>query len=124
MVWDAGAFMKIAIGVFFLAFGAGAAYALFRLASVLKGLTIVVKEVAGEVRPLLTRVETTLDGVNAELDRVEQITGSAAEVIKVAEQTTTGIYGAVSKPLKKASGLATGVRAGFASFLGGKEKGD
>lgn len=124
MEWDAGAFMRIAIGVFFLAFGAGLAYSLFRLSAVLGRMNNILTDANKEVIPLLTRVETTLDGVNSELDKVDQITGSVAEMVKVAEHTTTGIYGAVSKPIRQVAGLASGIREGISSFLSGKGKED
>jgi hypothetical protein len=122
MEWDAGAFMKIAIGVFFLAFGAGLAYSLFRLSAVFGRLNSILTDANKEVTPLLTRVEATLDGVNSELEKVDQITGSVAEMIKVAEHTTTGVYGAVSKPVRQVAGLASGLKEGVASFLSGKGK--
>lgn len=116
--------MRIAIGFFFVVFGVGLGYALFRLAAVFKRLTNILADANTEIIPLLTRVESTLDGVNAELDRVEQITGSAGEMVKVAETTVTGVYGAVTKPVKQASGVAAGVKAGVSSFLSGKGKED
>ena len=122
MEWDSGAFMRIAIGIFFLAFGAGLAYSLFRLSAVLGRLNSILTDANKEVIPLLTRVEATLDGVNSELDKVDQITGSVAEMIKVAERTTTGVYGAVSKPVRQVAGIAAGVKEGVASFLSGKGK--
>lgn len=122
MEWDAGAIMKIAIGIFFLAFGAGLAYALFRLAAVLSRLTSILTDANTRVIPLLTRVEATLDGVNAELGKIDEITGSAAEIVKTAEQTTTAVYGAVSKPMKKAAGLAAALNRGIESFFAGKGK--
>jgi hypothetical protein len=124
MEWDAGAFMKIAIGIFFLAFGAGLAYSLFRLSAVLGRLNSILSDANKEVLPLLTRVEGTLDAVNTELDKVQEITGSVAEMVKVVEQTTTGVYGAVSKPVRYAAGFAAGVREGVSSFLSGKGKED
>ena len=122
MEWDAGAFMRIAIGVFFLVFGAGLAYALFRLSSVFRRLADMLTSAGTQVIPLLTRVETTLDGVNSELGRVEQITGSVAEIVKTAEHTTTAVHDAVAKPARKAAGLAAGVTEGIATFLSGKGK--
>ena len=122
MVWDAAAFMRIAIGVFFLAFGAGLAYALFRLSGVFRRLTAILTDANTRVIPLLTRVETTLDGVNSELGKIEQLTGSVAEIVRTAEQTTTAVHGAVAKPLKKAAGIAAGVRGAIASFLSGEPK--
>ena len=124
MEWDAGAFMKIAIGVFFLAFGAGLAYALFRLSSVFRRLTAILTDANTRVIPLLTRVESTLDGVNSELAKVDQLTGSVAEIVKTAEQTTTAIHGAVARPARKAAGLAAGVSEGLSSLLTRRGKED
>jgi len=120
MEWDAGAFMKIAIGIFFLAFGAGLAYALFRLSSVFHRLTSILADANTRVIPLLDRVETTLDGVNSELATIDQLTGSVAEIVRTAEQTTTAVHNAVAKPLRKAAGFAAGVSEGVTSFLTGK----
>jgi len=122
MEWDAGAFMKIAIGIFFLAFGAGLAYSLFRLASVFRKLTSILADANTQVIPLLTRVESTLDGVNSELGKIDQITGSVAEIVKTAEQTTTAVHGAVAKPVRKVAGLAAGLSEGVSSFLSGRGK--
>ncbi len=122
MEWDAGAFMRIAIGVFFLAFGAGLAYSLFRLGSVFRRLTNILTDANTQVIPLLTRVEATLDGVNSELSKIDQITGSVAEIVKTAEQTTTAVHNAVAKPMKKVAGIAAGVTEGITSFLTGRRK--
>jgi hypothetical protein len=122
MEWDAGAFMRIAIGVFALAFGAGLAYSLFRLGSVFRRLTNILTDANTQVIPLLTRVEATLDGVNSELTKIDQITGSVAEIVKTAEQTTTAVHNAVAKPMKKAAGIAAAVTEGITSFLSGRRK--
>ena len=112
MEWDSGAFMKICIGVFFLAFGGGTAYALIRLSSMLRRVTSILTDVNKEITPLLTRVEGTLDGVNSELGKVDQITGSVAGMVKTAESATTAVQGAVTKPIKKVAGLAAGINRG------------
>jgi hypothetical protein len=117
MEWDAGAIMKIAIGVFFVLFGAGIAYALFRLGIVFKRLSGVLADANTQVVPLLTRLEGTLDGVNAELGKVDDITGSVAGIVRTAEQTTTAVHGAVAKPMKLAAGVAAGVNEGVRSFF-------
>jgi hypothetical protein len=117
MEWDAGTIMRIAIGFFFVLFGVGVAFALFRLGSVLKRLASILADANTEVIPLLTRVEATLDGVNSELGKVDQITGSVAEIVKTAEVTTTAVHGAVAKPIQKVAGLAAGISAGVRSFV-------
>lgn len=122
MEWDAGAIMRIAIGVFFVLFGVGLAFALFRLGAVLKRLTGILTKTDTQVIPLLTRVESTLDGVNSELGKVDQITGSVAGIVRTAEQTTTAVHGAVATPIRKIAGVAAGVNAGIASFIARRRK--
>jgi hypothetical protein len=122
MEWDANAIMDICIGIFFLLFGAGLLYMLLRLAGVFSRTTNILADVNTEVIPLLARVETTLDRVNAELDQVEQITTSLAQIIKVAETTTVAVHGAVATPIKKIAGLSSAVTEGISSFVSGKRK--
>jgi hypothetical protein len=123
MEWDGGTIWRIALGVFFVLCGAGLAYALFRLGSVLGGLTKILSDANTRVIPLLTRVEATLDGVNSELSKVDQITGSVVEIVKAAEQTTTALHGAVAAPIRKIAGLITGAREGMKSFAAARRKG-
>lgn len=122
MEWDGDAIMRIAIGVFFILFGVGIAFALFRLATVFKRLSSVLSDVNTQIIPLLTRIEGTLDGVNSELGKVDEITGSVAGIVKTAEQATTAVQGAVAKPIRKIAGLATGVSEGVVSFLSGRRR--
>jgi hypothetical protein len=123
MEWDGGTIWRIALGVFFILCGCGVAYALFRLGSLLKRMTHILSSVDSRVLPLLTRVEATLDGVNSELSKVDQITGSVAEMVKAAEETTTALHNAVSAPLHKIAGLAGAVRGSVKSFVAARRKG-
>ena len=122
MVWDAGAIMRIAIGIFFLAFGAGLWYALFRLAAVFSRMTSILTNANKEVGPILTRLETTLDEVNAEIGKVDQITGSVATMVETVEHTTIAVHRAFSTPIKKAAGFAAGVSQAVSSFFSGEGK--
>lgn len=122
MEWDAGAFMRIAIGIFFLLFGAGCIFALVRLASVFARLTDILADTRTQVIPLLTRVEETLDGVNAELARVDEITESVGTIVRTAANTTSAVHSAVATPLKKVAGLVTAVSEGIATFVSGNRK--
>jgi hypothetical protein len=122
MEWNANAIMDICIGIFFLLFGGGLLYMLLRLAGVFGRATNILTDANTEVIPLLTRVETTLDRVNAELDQVEQITTSMAKIIKIAESTLTATHEALASPIKKVAGLSSAVTEGIASFVSGKRK--
>ena len=122
MEWDAGSIMRIAIGFFFVVFGVGVIFSLFRLGTVFKKLSNILADANTQVIPLLTRVEATLDGVNSELGKVDQITGSVAEIVRTAEVTTTAVHGAVAKPIKKIAGLAAGANAAISSLLSRRRK--
>lgn len=122
MEWNANAIMDIAIGVFFILFGVGMLYMLLRLGGVFTRTTKILSDVNTEIVPLLTRVETTLDRVNGELDQVEQITTSVARIMKLAETTTTAVHGAVSKPIKKVASVSSAISEGVSSFISGKRK--
>jgi hypothetical protein len=122
MEWSLGEIMKLCIGFLSVALGVGGAVALFRLAGVFKRLTSILTDANTQVIPLLTRVEATLDGVNAELSKVDQITGSVVQIVKAAEHTTTALHGAVARPMRRIAGLAAGVSEGVSSFFAGKRK--
>lgn len=122
MEWDGGTIWRIALGVFFVLSGAGIAYAFFRLGSALKRVSSILSSVDSEMLPLLTRVETTLDEVNSELDKVDQITGSVAKIVKVAEQVTTAVYNVAATPLRKLADLLGGLRDGVKAFGGAEGK--
>jgi len=114
---DAGAFMRIAIGVFFLLFGAGLAYMLYRLATTFSAAADMIEDVNKEVVPILSRVQTTLDEVNSELGKIDELTGTVVAVADKLESTTSAVQSAVSVPLKKLGGLAAGITRGVSSFF-------
>lgn len=122
MVWDAGAFMKIAIGLFFLACGAGMSYALVRLAAVLQQLTGMLHDVNGEFVPILSRLQTTVDEVNSELNKIDEITGSVVSVTDTIGHTTSAIQRAIGSPVKKVAGLSAGVAETLSSLFSGRQK--
>jgi hypothetical protein len=122
MEWDAGAFMRVGIGIFFILLGIGAGYALLRLAGVFGELSVMVHDVNGEVVPILSRLQTTVDEVNSELGKIDEITGSVVTVTETIENTTTAVHGAISSPVKRAAGLAAGVEEAVATFFRGRRK--
>lgn len=122
MVWDAGAFMKIAIGLFFLASGAGLTYALVRLAAVLQQLTGMLHDVNGEFVPILSRLQTTVDEVNSELNKIDEITGSIVSVTDTIGNTTSAIQSAIGSPVKKLAGFSAGLGETLSNFFSGRQK--
>jgi ABC-type transporter Mla subunit MlaD len=122
MVWDARAFMDIAIGLFFLACGAGVTYALVRLAGLLRETTTMLHDVNGEFVPILTRLQTTVDEVNSELGKIDEITGSVVSVTDTIGNTSSAIQSAIGSPVKKVAGFSAGVGEALSTFLSGRRK--
>lgn len=122
MEWDASAFMKIAIGIFFLAVAGGLTLALIRLAGVLKELTVILTDSAREFVPIITRFQTTVDGINSEIGKIDEITGSVAHLTGTIESTTSALQSAIATPVKKMAGFSAGVGEAMSSFVARRRK--
>lgn len=119
---DTGGFMEIAIGIFFLLFGVGLGYALYRLALTFSQTTVMIHDVNQEAVPILTRLQTTVDEVNAELDKVNQITDTAVVATDKMGNTASAVQSAISTPVKKFAGVASGISEAVSSFFGSGRK--
>jgi ABC-type transporter Mla subunit MlaD len=114
--------MKIAIGIFFVLVGVGLGYACLRLAGLFGQLTTMVGDVDREVVPILNRLQTTVDEVNSELGKIDEITGSVVNVTGTLEDTTAAVQSAVTAPIKAAASVSAGVSRAFSTFFGARRK--
>ncbi len=108
--------LRAALSFFLVIVGVGIAYVCFRLGGVLRRMSLTVVRVTDEVVPILSRAQTTVDGINLELQRVDEIMVSAVNATKGAEKTVTSLSNAVTAPVKKASGLAAAAKEAMATF--------
>ncbi len=108
--------LKGATAFFLVIAGIGTAYVCVRLGGLFARLAKTVGAMTDEVVPILTRAQTTVDGINLELVRVDDIMVTAVNATKGAEKTVSTISGAVSAPVRKASGLAAMAKEAFATF--------
>ena len=72
--------------------------------------------VTDEVVPILTRAQTTVDGVNLELARVDEIMETAVHATKGAEKTVQTVSSAVTAPVRRLTGFAAGAREAVATL--------
>ncbi|GAB4250943.1 MAG: hypothetical protein Kow00129_11820 [Thermoleophilia bacterium] len=119
---DAGGFMRIAIGIFFLLAGVGLGYALYRLADVLGQVTTTIHDITEETVPILTRLQTTVDEVNSELAKIDEITGSVVHVTETVESTASAVGSAVGAPVKKLAAWSAGLNESVNTFVKGRRK--
>jgi hypothetical protein len=108
--------LRAALAFFLVVVGIGLALVFFRLGELFARLSQTIKRVTEEMIVLLSKAETTMDGVNLELARVDEIMQSAVGATKAGERTAIAVSKAVSVPAKKAAGLAAGIKEAAATI--------
>jgi CTP synthase (UTP-ammonia lyase) len=109
--------LKAALSIFLILTGVALAYLFLRMAGVFERLGISVTRVTDEVVPILNKAQTTMDGVNREIDRVDEIMVTAVNGAKGAERTIQTISHAATGPVRVLTGVAAGVKEGLITFV-------
>ena len=108
--------LKLALSIFLVVTGLGLAYLFLRMAGVFSRLGVSVTRVTDEVVPILNKAQTTVDGINLEISRVDDIMKTAVGATKGAEKTVQTVSSAVTAPVRKIHGFAAGAREAVASL--------
>jgi uncharacterized protein YoxC len=108
--------LKLALSIFLIATGLGLSYLFLRMAGVFARLGVSVTRLTDEVVPILNKAQTTVDGVNLELARVDEIMKTAVGATKGAEKTVQTVSSAITSPVRKLSGFAAGAREAVATL--------
>jgi uncharacterized protein YoxC len=112
-----GTVLRYAAAFFLIVVAVGMVYALIRLAQTLRRVDKLVEDTDREMVPLLSRAQVTLDQVNSELGKVDEILGSVVNVTSKVDATTNVVQTAVTAPAKKAAAFSAGVSQAVASFF-------
>jgi uncharacterized protein YoxC len=105
-----------ALAVFLLLVGLGFAWVALALGGTLQRLSAFIKGAQDEVLPVVAKVGTTVDHVNAQMEKVDRITDSAVDAAESADTAVRAVSMAVTRPVQKISGLAAAVSHGVADF--------
>ena len=105
----------LALSVFLLLAGLSIAYGALRLGGTLRHASSLLRGAEREALPVISRLGGTVDRVNQQLDKVDQITDSAVDAVAGVDTAVRTISGAVTRPIEKLAGLVAGVRHGAAS---------
>lgn len=108
--------LKLALSIFLILTGIGLAYLFLRMAGVFGRLGVSVTRITDEVVPILNKAQSTVDGVNLELARVDEIMQTAVGATKGAEKTVQTVSTAVTTPVRKLTGLAAGAKEAVATL--------
>ena len=110
-----GDLWRLALAVFLLAVGLASAYLLVRLGGTVGRLSAFISGTEWELLPVINKVGGSVDRINGQLDKVDQITDSAVDAVAGVDTAVRTISGAVTRPIEKLAGLVAGVRHGASS---------
>ena len=109
--------LRYAAAFFFVLVAIFLAYALFKAAKALERVDKVLADVDENGIPLMQKAGTTLDGVNANLGNVDEITKDVAGITDKLDKMATSVEGAVTTPARKAAAFGAGVQTAVSSFM-------
>jgi uncharacterized protein YoxC len=105
-----------ALAIFLVLVGLGFAWVSLALAGTLQRLSAFIKGTQQEVLPVVSKVGTTVDHVNAQMEKVDRMTDSAVDAAEAADTAVRAVSLAVTRPVTKVTGLAAAVSHGVADF--------
>jgi uncharacterized protein YoxC len=103
----AGLVAAIAVAVLVLLL----AIPLLKLGRTLDETTLTIRQVREQAMPILGQASTTVTHVNSNLERVDDITGNAANVSSNVAALTSVVAATVGSPLIKVAAFSYGVRS-------------
>lgn len=106
----------LALAVFLFAVGLSLAYAFVRLGGTLGRISAFIKGTQDELLPIINKTGGTVDRVNAQLDKLDEVTDSAVDAAGSVDTAVRAVSFAIQRPVQKIAGLAAGIAHGAASF--------
>ena len=116
LAYSSGEVVDVALAIFLILVGAGIAWVCLELGATLQRLSAFIKGTQDEVLPVINKVGTTVDHVNAQMEKVDQITDSAVDAADSADTAVRAVSFAITRPVQKITGFAAGVSHGVAEF--------
>lgn len=109
----------LALSVFLLLAGIALGYGALRLGATLGRASSLIQGAERELLPVISKLGGTVDRVNTQLDKVDQITDSAVDAVAGVDTAVRTVTGAVARPVEKVAGLFSGARHAASSVRSG-----
>jgi uncharacterized protein YoxC len=97
-------------------------YVLVKTVAVIASTQLLIDGIRQETVPLLTEVKGSVERANRELDRVDGMLESTAEIVKRVERLSGLIEQTAASPLIKIISFGAGLRKAASRFSGGKSE--
>jgi uncharacterized protein YoxC len=111
----------LALAVFLVLAGLAIAYGALRLGGTLGRASSLLQGAEKELLPVISRVGGTLDRVNHQLDKVDQITDSAVDAVAAVDSAVRTVTGVARRPVEKIAGLVAGLTHGVSSLRASRD---
>ncbi len=106
----------LALTVFLLLTGLALAYGALRLGGTLGRASSLLEGTEKELLPVISKLGGTVDRVNGQLDKVDQITDSAVDAVTSVDTAVRSVTGLVTRPIERLAGLTAGARHAASSL--------
>ena len=114
--FSTGDLWRLALAVFLFTVGLTLAWVFLRLAETVRRLTTLIRGIEHELVPVIGKVGESVDRVNGQLEKVDQITDSAVDAVQSVDTAVRTISLSIARPVQKISGFAAGVSHGAADL--------
>jgi membrane protease YdiL (CAAX protease family) len=112
--WTDGAYAALAF--FLVIVGLALAWALLALAGTFTRMSEFLHGTQEELVPVIGKVGGSVDRVNLQLDKVDQVTDSAVDAVDAIDKTVRTVSFSIRRPVELITGLAAGLTYGFATL--------
>jgi len=116
--------LRYSAAFFFIVVAIFLAYMCFKAAKFLERADKVLADVDENGIPLMRQAGITLDGVNANLGNVDEITKDVAGITDKIDRMAGSMEGAVKAPARKAAAFSAGVQSAVSNFRKRDKTGD
>jgi uncharacterized protein YoxC len=121
---SAGDVAYYGLAIFLVAVGLGLGYMFLRLAGTFGRLSSFIQGTERELLPVLTKVGVSVDKVNGQLDKVDQVTDSAVDMADSVDTAVRAVSMAIARPVQKIAGLAAGLTHGASALKARRDFGE
>jgi hypothetical protein len=114
---DWTAVLEASLSFFLVVTALGLAYVLLKMGGTFARLNIFLKRLDEEVIPLLSKLQVTMEEVNSQLGKLDEMMATMVGVTDRVDATTRALSTAIVSPVKKAAGLSAGVSEAISSLI-------
>ncbi|MHB0866148.1 MAG: hypothetical protein ACYC6B_02455 [Thermoleophilia bacterium] len=114
---DWTAILEAALSFFLVVTALALAYVLLKMGGTFSRLNIFLKGLDEEIIPLLSKLQVTMEEINSQLGKADDMMGTLVGVTDRVDATSKALQSAIVSPVKKAAGLSAGVSEAISSMI-------